>query len=333
MNPIFVEAKRPVLRDAAYRGAYVAVKADGTVIDQLGEVDSLFYPRSALKLFQAMGLMMSGAADAFQVSPEEISIACASHSGEEAHRALVAAWLKRIGCCVDDLVCGPHTPLGTEVAKKLAKQGLEPDRLHAACSGKHTGFLTLARFRNHDIKGYADINHPTQQEVNRYIVEFLDKDILQNPTGIDGCQAPVLSLTLQEFAYGLARLASPPSNQQMQKAATRVKDAIIQHPFFLAGTNRICAQLIEAFAGELVLKDGAEGCFAGYLPKQGIGFALKMEDGHTRAAEIAIATILRHRLKLDHPILASWERSTIYNFNHQPVGAIEPTDVLFKTSK
>lgn len=330
MNPVLVEANRADLVESSYRGAYIAVDAQGKVIDSIGNTDKLFFPRSALKPFQALGMMVSGAADAYHVTPEEIALACASHNGEEIHRNIVWHWLTRLGLKVDDLACGAHTPMGRDTAKELIRLGNKPTRLHSACSGKHTGFLTLARYRKEGINGYADINHPVQKEINQYMMDIVDADLLKNPTGIDGCQAPVLSLTLQQFAYGMARMTKPRGLPiPMQDACKRILDAMKAHPALLAGQDRICTQVTAGCKGDVILKMGAEGVFSGCLPRQGIGFALKIDDGNARASEIAIASILHHRLKIKHPILQNWEEHITRNWNKVRVGIVHPTKAIF----
>lgn len=329
MNPILVESKRADLVESVYRGAFAAVNEKGELIDSIGEINSLFFPRSALKPLQVMGLMVSGAANAYNITPEEVALACASHNGEEIHRNLVWHWLTRIGVKVDDLACGAHTPMGRDAAKELFRLGNKPTRLHSACSGKHAGFLTLTKFRKHDIHGYADLSHPTQQEVARYMMDFVEADLLKNPTGIDGCQAPVLSLTLQQFAYGMARLTKPKGlPESMQEATRRVITSMRSHPILLAGEDRICTQVTAGCDGDVILKMGAEGVFSGCLPRKGIGFALKIDDGNTKASEIAIASILQKRLKLKHPILLQWSEQTLKNWNKVKVGHIHSTDAI-----
>ena len=148
-NPILVEITRGEIVESVHRGAVAIADASGTAVFALGDVDAPVYPRSSLKPIQALPLVESGA----DVSEEEIALACASHSGEPMHTVPIAAWLKRIGCNGDDLACGAHPPRYEPVWEEMLRHGEKPGRIHNNCSGKHTGFLALARHWNIAIAG------------------------------------------------------------------------------------------------------------------------------------------------------------------------------------
>jgi L-asparaginase II len=65
-----------------------------------------------------------------------------------------------------------------------------------------------------------------------------------------------------------------------------------QHPEMVAGEGRACTELMLAMAGRTAIKTGAEAVFVAIVPDLGLGIALKITDGGTRAAEAAIAAIL-----------------------------------------
>ena len=94
-NPILVEATRGEMVESFHRGRYVVMKADGTVIDQGGDIDALMYPRSAIKPLLAIPFLESGAIEAFGLEDKHIALACSSHNGEEEHAQTVKAWLER----------------------------------------------------------------------------------------------------------------------------------------------------------------------------------------------------------------------------------------------
>ncbi|NWH08051.1 MAG: asparaginase [Alphaproteobacteria bacterium] len=144
-NPILMAVTRGALIESVHRGAIAVAAPDGRILASLGDVAALTYPRSAIKMMQALPLVTSGAADAFGVSEAELALACASHGGEPFHIAAVEGWLSRIGASERDLLCGPHPPSHEPSARTLYAAGGHPRRIHNNCSGKHTGFLTLAR--------------------------------------------------------------------------------------------------------------------------------------------------------------------------------------------
>ena len=132
------------------------------------------FPRSSLKPVQAVPLIESGAADAFGVSDEELALACASHSGETIHTTRVSAWQDRIGCSVSDLACGPHRPVHEKTATEMIVRGERWTSLHNNCSGKHTGFMTLARHLKAPVAGYHLVDHPAQRLVEMTLQEMAD---------------------------------------------------------------------------------------------------------------------------------------------------------------
>lgn len=289
-NPILVEVTRGPLVESVHRGAIAIADAGGALRFALGDVETPTYPRSSLKPVQALPLVESGAADAFGLSDEEIALACASHSGEPMHTTRVVAWLKHIGCTEQDFACGAHPPRHEPTWEVMIRAGEVPTRLHNNCSGKHAGFLTLARHWNIATEGYEHIDHPVQQAVAAALSDLSGTRDL--PWGVDGCAAPNFALPLAAFARVLAKLANPSSLvSPRREAASRIVSAMMAHPELVSGTDRACAILMRACKG-VAVKTGAEGFYAAMIPKLGLGIAIKIDDGAGRAAETTIAALL-----------------------------------------
>lgn len=289
-NPILVEVTRGHLVESVHRGAIAIADAGGALRFALGDVETPTYPRSSLKPVQALPLVESGAADAFDLGDEEIALACASHSGEPMHTTRVAAWLSRIGCSERDLACGPHPPRHEPTWEAMIRAGERPTRLHNNCSGKHAGFLTLARHWGIATEGYERIDHPVQQAIASALSELSGAHDL--PWGVDGCAAPNFALPLTAFARALAKLADPSAFASPRKEApSRIVHAMMAHPELVSGTDRACAILMHACKG-VAVKTGAEGFYAAMIPARGLGIALKIDDGAGRAAETTIAALL-----------------------------------------
>src|SRR5580698_2811747 len=172
------------------------------MIFALGDVQAPVYPRSSLKPVQALPLVESGAADAFGLSDAELALACASHSGEPMHTTRVSAWLERIGCTEQDLACGAHPVRYEPVWEEMVKRGEHPTRIHNNCSGKHTGFLTVAKHWKIATEGYERMDHPVQQSVLWATRQL--SGVQDMPWGVDGCAAPNFALPLAGFARALA---------------------------------------------------------------------------------------------------------------------------------
>ncbi len=293
-NPVLVEVTRGGLVESRHPGAYAVMDAAGRVVAARGDIEAIIFPRSSMKILQALPLVESGAADAFACTPAELALACASHGGEPMHVEAVAAWLARIGQAEHDLACGPHAPYYSPAAEAMIREGRRPCRLHNNCSGKHAGFLTLARHLGAPAAGYTRREHPVQRAVFA-AVAGLTGESADMPFGIDGCAAPAPAFPLRALALAMARIAAPDGLPAARaEAALRLRAAMAAHPELVAGTGRACTRLMRAAAPGTVVKVGAEAVYVGILPALGLGLALKIDDGGTRAAELLVAALLDH---------------------------------------
>lgn len=250
-------------------------------------------PRSALKPIQVVPLVQSGAAAAFSLTDQDIALAAASHSSEIAHIEAVEAWLERIGLDQSALECGAARPFTVVETDRLLRSGVSFERIHNCCSGKHTGYLTIARHLGVDPAGYIQRDHPVQQLVDQAIETFTGVSIADCENGIDGCGVPTFSLPLEALARGMARLVNPINLEgPVRAAAERVTTALSNNHFWSSGTSRREVELGAVAREPLIIKTGAEGVFTAGLPERGLGIALKTRDGATRAANLAIAAIL-----------------------------------------
>jgi len=325
-NPILVELTRGELVESVHRGALAVVDADGAVVASLGDIQAPVYSRSSLKPMQAMVLVESGAAEAFGLSDEEIALACASHSGEPMHTTRVAAWLARIGLAEKDLACGAHPARYEPVTEAMIRSGEKPTRIFNNCSGKHTGFLTVARHWDVATEGYERIGHPVQRAVAAVLKDLSGASDL--PYGIDGCAAPNFATSLTQFARAAARMASGNGLAKSRAdAAKRIIAAMIAHPELMSGTGRVCATLIRASQGRVAVKTGAEGFFGGWIPGRGLGIAIKIDDGAGRASETVIAALLS-KLGLLGDGAKALLRAPVLNTRGTTVGERRPAAAL-----
>lgn len=284
-NPVLIEIIRGIEVESVHRGAACVVDSTGRLVHHWGDVERIICPRSAIKPFQSIALVESGAADAARLGAEELALACASHGGEPAHVTRVSAWLERIRSTPADLECGTHPPANADAAAALLRAGEAPCPLHHNCSGKHTGFLTLARHAGWPTKGYTDAVHPVQLAALAGLAEMAGGDASTWPVVRDGCSAANVFLPLRNLAAAWARLGTTP-------ASARLIEAMKAHPVLMSGHGHSCATLIDALKGRGVVKTGAEGVYAGVLPERGLGIAVKIDDGAGRAAVAAIANLL-----------------------------------------
>lgn len=284
-NPVLVEVTRGNLIECIHRGSVAIADAEGNIRFSRGDVLSPFCPRSALKPLQALPLIESGAADAFHLGPVEIALACASHYGEPMHVTTVSGWLEKIGCSVEDLACGPEAPRNPQAYADLKNSGAAPGRLHNGCSGKHAAFLTIAQHLQTGTVSYIHIDHPVQKLVAETVKRLCGVERLDSV--VDDCTAPNFLLTLTAFAKGLAKIAG-----RTTLGADRIVSSMSEYPELVGGTDHPCTEMIKLCDGKAVVKNGAEGVYAAILPGNGLGIAIKIDDGAMRAAETALAAIL-----------------------------------------
>jgi L-asparaginase II len=325
---LFVEVTRNGTVESRHFGAAVVCDYKGKVVESWGDIDSLVFPRSALKPMLAIHLIESGASDQFALSDAELSLACSSHQGEQMHQDLVESWLHRLGLAEDNLACGAVLPEHTESAHQLLASGQQGCRIHHNCSGKHTGFLTTALHLDMSLDDYHLAEHPLQQISLDILSDLADIDLKQYPMGIDGCGLPAPTMPLLQLGLAMARFANPVDlTDERAQAIFRLHEAITNEPLYLSGHGTVASELNEVTKGSVLAKTGAEGIVTAALPEKGLGIALKIADGSSRARSVALLAILDH---LD--ILSEEEKQklqthispTILNSRDVEVGTIRP---------
>lgn len=261
-----------------------------------GDVERGVIARSSIKPIQVIALVSSGAAAAFGFGAEHIALAAASHSGEAEHLDRVRSMLDKIGLDETALECGAARPLGKAAADNVVASGEPFGRIHNCCSGKHAGFLAIARHLGVDHAGYSQPDHRVQRLVTQSISTFSRVDLSTQAPGIDGCGIPTYGIPLANLAAAMLHLGSPDLltnlDQETTDACRSIVEALGSNPFWMSGTGREEMTLAERANQPLVAKIGAEGVFMALLPDQEVGVALKVRDGAERAACLAIEAVL-----------------------------------------
>jgi L-asparaginase II len=332
MPASLVKVWRGPIVESHHRGHLTAVDGKGATIAELGSPETVTYVRSSGKPFQAIPVLVSGAADRFGFTEQEIAIACGSHSGEPIHVDTVRSMLAKIGLDESALKCGVHEPFSAEVARELTRNQRPPNVLQNNCSGKHAAMLALARYVGAPTESYDDWRHPVQQAIAKTVADFSDVPLAQIAVGVDGCGAPVFGIPVRAMALMYARLVSPPAafDANTRTACKRIIKAMIDFPEMVGGTkDRLDTELIKAGKGRLISKIGAEGVYTvGVLPTtqwpSGLGLALKIEDGDDhRARPPAVIDALRQLDVLataELAALASYAPAVIKNRRGERVG-------------
>lgn len=343
MNPILVEAWRGSVVESFHRGAFAVVDAAGAIVAAQGDTVRPVYPRSAIKVLQALPLVESGAADRFGLTDDELALACASHDGEPAHVRTAAAMLSKAGLDERVLECGTHWPYNEAAKLTLAAAGAVPSALHNNCSGKHAGFVCLGcmmagdRDRRAFLSGYVQAEHPLMREVTAAVESATGCTLANAPVGTDGCSIPTFGIALTNLAHAFARIACGQGlTPGRAAAARRLRAAVAAAPFMVGGSGRLDTRVMELFGERVFCKVGAEGMYCAALPEPGWGLALKMDDGNNaRACEVAVAALFEAlgvaRTEAEHELLAALSNVTLRNWRGLEVGRLAAQPELRRT--
>jgi L-asparaginase II len=325
--PVLVEVTRGPEVECRHRGFIAVADAEGSLRASLGDPEVPVCLRSLAKPFQALPLITTGAAKAFGFGAQELALFSGSLSGQDFHVELVKKVLSRLGLGPEVLLCGAHAPLHRPTAKAMAAAGEKPTPLHHTCAGKHAAMLSLCVHHGWPVENYLDFDHPVQKLILKTVGEMVGLKPADIPVALDGCSAPVFYVPLRHIAWGFARLAAAPLNTPEGELMA----ACLPHPRLIAGDGRLETILMDTLPGRVFAKTGAEGGFALALKEEGLGVAVKIEDGASRALNPTIIQVL-DQLGLLTPeakdVLKSYWRPTIVNHHKQEVGGIRPVFAL-----
>ena len=285
-----VVVSRGALIESRHRVHAAVVTADGTITHAARDPQLRTWWRSCAKPFQVMPLVEAGGFDRLAWGPDELALACASHGGEPEHVALAAAMLAAVGLEEGDLACGPHEPLSARGARLARESGQRLTRLHNNCSGKHAAMLARAVLQSWPTRGYERADHPVQVAARETVAAWGRIAVDDIDLAVDGCGVTVFALPLANMALSYARLVS--SAHRGDEVPARIVAAMTGSPFLVGGTDRFDTLLMDAFEGRVLCKIGAEGVHTLAIVEQGLGIALKVEDGTQRAQYHAVLAVL-----------------------------------------
>ena len=261
MQPIVVEVTRGDVVEARHVAHAVAVSR-GERVGSAGDPLLVTFFRSSAKPIQALPVVRARS----DLDDAEIAIACASHLARPEQLEPVRSLLAKADATEEDLECGP-----------------EPTKLEHNCSGKHAGLILLCRERGWPVEGYRLPEHPCQQELLAEIAAAAEVEPESMPTAADGCGIVTFAMPLERMAHAFSRIAE-------LEGGTRAGMAMRAHPDLVRGRLGADSVLMKTQPG-WVAKGGAEGLLCAAGP-DGLGVALKIEDGATRAVRTALAAFL-----------------------------------------
>ena len=280
--------------------------------------------RSCGKPFQVMPLLESGGFDELRWGDDELALACASHGGEPEHVALAGRMLNDIGLEEGDLACGPHDPLSSRGMKLLRESGARLTRLHNNCSGKHAAMLARAHTAGWHTYGYERREHPVQRcclQVRRRVVRAR-RGATSGRRSTDAASSHSRCRWRTWRAPGRVSLARCATAMRCRRGSfTRCARARFSSAAPIGSTP--CSSRRRTAAS--IAKVGAEGVHSVGIPEQGIGFAVKVDDGAQRAQFPAVLRILQSLDVLPAalpPRLEEYARRPVRNTRGEVVGEV-----------
>jgi L-asparaginase II len=298
-QPIF-ELTRGNIVESIHFGAIAIKDSSGNLVAWYGDPKLVTFTRSSAKPLQALPFIEIGGMSFYQLTLQEVALLCASHSGTDAHVAVIKSIQTKTGVREDELLCGVHTPYSRATAEAMRERGEKVTPNRHNCSGKHTGMLALSKMLGYPVEpdgmAYIDPKHPVQQRILATVAEICDLPPDDVQVGIDGCSAPNFALPLENTALAFAQLCQPQGlPKKMTDACSIISKAMLTYPDMIGGPDNFDTDLMQAAQGGIICKGGAEGFQAfGIMPgaiKPGspaLGIAFKISDGdlkgHNRPA-------------------------------------------------
>lgn len=332
MSETLVHITRGDLVESLHHGDIAIVNESGELLYSVGDPERVSYIRSAAKPAQALPVIESGAADHYRLSDRELAVMCASHNAEAIHTETVLGILRKIGLSEAALQCGVHAPYDVEANEQLILAGRKPSPIHSNCSGKHSGMLALAQHMGWPVEGYYRPDHPVQKIAKAAVAAMADYPEDKIVIGTDGCGVPVFGMPVRNMAVIFAQLAKPVRQPAArQEACRRIVRAMTGEPQMVAGRNRFNTDLLRAARGKIVAKSGAEGVFCVGVVGEGIGIAVKVDDGSSRPHSAVVTSILKQLGYLDADAereLARYLQPEVRNHRNEVVGRIVPVFTL-----
>lgn len=300
MEPLVALTRSNYIESLHY-GFICVVNSSGKILYHLGDYNTKIFFRSSAKPIQAIPLIKSGAAKAFNLSKKEIAIACASHTGQKKHQETIKSILNKLDLDEANLHCGITKPSNAEEYKNLVSEGNSPSATHCSCSGKHSSMLALAKFRGYDIGSYEKTGSPVQQEILQTIAEFTNEDVNSIPFGTDGCGVPVYLLPIYKIALSYAKFSENSENpaSSYYYPCRTIFESMVSFPEMVAGDKEFCTELMQVTKGKLIGKLGSEAVYCLGVKEGNLGICIKIIDGNSRALYPIVIQILKELDILD----------------------------------
>lgn len=288
-----MEIRRGQVVESRHRGHVVQVGATGQVERAIGDPDVPVTLRSTVKPLALVAFLESGAAEDLRLTPQEVAVMAASHTGEDRHVRTLQAMFRRAGISQSVLACGSvGMPLDTGTAARLARDGEEPGAIRHMCSGYHAASILMSRIAGWPLEDYMNPEHPSQVAVRQVVARLFGVRPRDLVMAQDDCGMATYVFPLVEVARTYLLLAHPegisdPERVRSARTLRRIRDSMMAAPEMVGGSHdALDTDLMRRRPGVLVSKGGAEGLRAiGLLGasrgdgRGPAGVAIRIEDG------------------------------------------------------
>jgi L-asparaginase II len=279
--------------EGLHHGAVAVTDASGHLLFSVNNPDYSSYPRSSIKMIQALPVVLSGAADRFGFTERELAVCVASHTGARYHLDAVHGMLEKIGMTEADLGCGAHDPDDRSELQNLMCSNHKPSQIHNNCSGKHAGMLASCLAMNWPTAGYFEQDHPLQQWIHQLMADHAGLPPDSLGIGIDGCSLPTFYMPIASMSRVLARFTADAFNGDTP--AGRIFRAVAAHPEMINAFGGFDTELVRVLGGRGIAKRGAMAVFIVGINTERygpIGITVKIEDGNSTPMPVIVMRVL-----------------------------------------
>ena len=329
MSKIHVDFIRGKEVESSHQVKVLVTNANGKTLLSTNNDNEFFFPRSSIKIFQAIPFAMSNAIKNYKLNNKHIALACASHKGEKFHIKELKKWISKINLKTKNLQCGIHAPLDKNASEKIIYSRKKFNELHNNCAGKHLGMLTSCLVNNQRITNYLDYNHVHQKNIRKIFNKFTESKLSKKNFSLDGCSAPQYSFKIKSISKALNNLIkSYKNNFDYSDQVRTLVNSILENPEFIGGTVSFDTKVIKASKGKIFCKSGAEGVFLFVDFQKEISGVIKITDGNERAIPIAILNIFKKfkvMSKVELKNLEKKEKFELKNHAGRNIGCVSLT--------
>ncbi len=318
MNRIVTNFYRGKIIESSHSIKALISKINGEVIYSTDNDNDLIYPRSSIKIFQAIPFILSKAPGKFNLNEKKIALSCSSHRGEAYHIKELNDWVNKININKNLLRCGIHNPLNKIESDRFLRSNKKANQLYNNCAGKHLAMLSSCIANRYNTKKYLNFNHKHQSSIRKIFEKFTKTKINKNNYGIDGCSAPQYCFMIKDISTLLNNLIKSYKDEFYYSNETNILiNSVLKYPKFIGGSDSLDSRIMQITKNKLFCKGGAEGVFLFVHLKKNISGIIKVSDGNERAMPSVIYNLFKKFSILNKDELIFLKKASSFNIiNH-----------------